>query len=417
MKSERSAGDITILGGGIVGTCGALELLERGFKVTLIDKGEKTHGSSYGNAGTISPFSCVPLAMPGAWRNVPKWLLDPNGPLAVRPGYFLKFIPWGLRFILKGESEESVLRISDAMAALSRGNTDLYAAHLRGTGSEGLMRPSCYVLAYRNPDAINTNKLDYKLRLKAGAKMEIADDRRLRELEPALSSEFKAALIIHGLGRALSPGDLRDALISKAIKLGAVFNRATAKAIRPATGGWIVDTDKGQVQSSRLLLSAGAWSKGFLKPLGLTVPLEHEYGYHVEIDSPNITINNIIMDNDTKAVANLMRGGLRVSSFADFRGPRSKPDNSRSKVLVHHARTLFPDLQISSYKEWGGPRPSFPDSLPVIGAVPNHENLFVAFGHSHFGLGMAPRTAQLVGRVISGQRPGVDMTPYAISRF
>lgn len=409
--------DISVVGAGIVGACSALELLARGFRVTIVDKGEKTHGASYGNAGTISPFSCVPISMPGAWRQVPKWLLDPNGPLAVRPGYFLQFLPWGLKFLLKGQSEKSVLRISDAMAALSRGNTDLYAGHLRGTGSEDLIRPSCYILAYRNPAAISTEKLDYKLRLKAGARMEIADQRRLRELEPALSPEFKAALVMHGQGRSLSPGDLRDALIAKALKLGAAFHQGTVKAIKPEAGCWLVETDAGAVQSSRILISAGAWSKELLKPIGVNVPLEHEFGYHVELFEPNITTNNIIMDTDTKIVTNSMVRGLRVSSFADFRGPKSKPDNSRFKVLIRHVAEMFPDLKPSSYSEWGGPRPSFPDSLPVIGAVPDHRNLFVAFGHSHFGLGMAPRTGQLIGRVIAGEYPGVDMAQYSVTRF
>lgn len=417
MNSQAARSEVIIAGAGVVGACSALELLARGFKVTIVDKGEKKHGASYGNAGTISPFSCIPVAMPGAWRNVPKWLLDPNGPLAVRPGHFLKFLPWGLRFLLKGQSQKSVLKISNAMAALSRDNTKLYAGHLGGTGSEGLMRKSCYILAYRNPASIKTDTLDYKLRLKAGAQMEVADAARLRELEPAISPDFKAALILHGQGRALSPGDIRDALIAKAIKLGATFHKGTIKAIRPESGGWLVLTDAGQVQSDRLLLCAGAWSGGLLKPLGVNVPIEYEYGYHVEVLNANVQVNNIIMDTETKAVANLMNSGLRVSSFADFRGPDSKPDNSRSKILLRQGVKMFPDLKIRSYNEWGGPRPSFPDSLPVIGAVPGRQNLFVAFGHSHFGLGMAPQTGQIVARVIASEYIDVDMAPYSITRF
>jgi len=348
---------------------------------------------------------------------VPKWLLDPDGPLAVRPGHFLRFIPWGVRFLLNGQSSKTVERISDAMAALSRNNTSLYADHLRGTGSENLLRPCRYILAYRNADAIKTDGLDFKLRLRAGAIMEIADDRRLRELEPALSRDFKAALVMNGPSRAASPGDLRDALIDKAVRHGCVLHRASATALKPDNGGWLVETDNGPVRCTRLLLTAGAWSRELLKPLGPNVPLEFEYGYHIEIAGSGVTLDNIVMDTTTKAVANLTRGGLRVSSFADFRGPGSRPDNRHCKILVRYAHAMFPDVNTSSYKEWGGPRPSFPDSLPAIGQVPDRRNLFVAFGHSHFGLGMAPRTGQLISRIIAGEDPGVDMRPYAVNRF
>ena len=40
-----------------------------------------------------------PLASPGIWRKAPGWLLDPLGPLAIRPSYALSILPWMLRFV------------------------------------------------------------------------------------------------------------------------------------------------------------------------------------------------------------------------------------------------------------------------------------------------------------------------------
>ena len=81
----------TIIGAGIVGICTAISLLEKGFEVVLIDRDEPAEGASHGNAGVISPWTCVPQSMPGLWRNIPKWLVDPEGPVAVRWGYLPKF--------------------------------------------------------------------------------------------------------------------------------------------------------------------------------------------------------------------------------------------------------------------------------------------------------------------------------------
>src|SRR5476649_265463 len=84
---------VTVVGAGIVGVCSAAWLQRAGFKVTLIDAGEIGEGASFGNAGNLSPGAVVPYMIPGFWRELPGWLAQ-NGPLAVRPGYFLKVLPW-----------------------------------------------------------------------------------------------------------------------------------------------------------------------------------------------------------------------------------------------------------------------------------------------------------------------------------
>ena len=97
------APDVTILGAGIVGIMTALSLAERGFRVALIDRNPPAEGASYGNAGSLSPWSCVPQSMPGIWKSVPGWLLDPEGPVALRLGYAARFLPWAVKFLQAGQ--------------------------------------------------------------------------------------------------------------------------------------------------------------------------------------------------------------------------------------------------------------------------------------------------------------------------
>ena len=62
---------VVVLGAGIVGICCALALIEKGIEVRLIDRGAPGQGASHGNAGVISPWSCVPQSLPGIWKNIP----------------------------------------------------------------------------------------------------------------------------------------------------------------------------------------------------------------------------------------------------------------------------------------------------------------------------------------------------------
>ena len=134
-KSE----EITILGAGIIGICTALSLRERGFRVTVLDRNPPAEGASYGNAGSLSPWSCVPQSMPGLWKNVPRWLIDSEGPIAVRLGYSTAFLPWALKFFRSGR-KDGLDMIADAMMALTRPTIELYRKHLIDTGQEKTCR-------------------------------------------------------------------------------------------------------------------------------------------------------------------------------------------------------------------------------------------------------------------------------------
>ena len=90
---------VVVIGAGIVGTCIAISLLSEGRRVTIVDREGPAAGASSGNAGAISPGSCIPLATPGILKHVPKWLLDRDGPLVLRYDYLLQAMPWLVRFL------------------------------------------------------------------------------------------------------------------------------------------------------------------------------------------------------------------------------------------------------------------------------------------------------------------------------
>ncbi len=68
---DADAGEAIVIGAGIVGICSALALQDKGFNVSVFDRDGPAEGTSYGNAGVISPWSCVPQSLPGVWKSVP----------------------------------------------------------------------------------------------------------------------------------------------------------------------------------------------------------------------------------------------------------------------------------------------------------------------------------------------------------
>ena len=190
------------------------------------------------------------------------------------------------------------------------------------------------------------------------------------------------------------------------------------KKISPTeNGSWILHTENGEVSTDKLVIAAGAWSARLLAPLGINLPLEAERGYHVVFKDPNITVNNSIMDTEGKFVASSMQAGVRCAGTAEFAGLDAPPDYRRAKVFKRLATNLFPNINVDNGIEWMGTRPSFPDSLPCLGEVVGQPNLFSAFGHSHYGFGMAPNTGRIVAELVSGQTPNIDLQPYRTERF
>ena len=419
MAAEKngSTPDVTILGAGIVGITTALSLTERGFKVALIDRNPPAEGASYGNAGSLSPWSCVPQSMPGLWKSIPGWLLDPEGPVALRTGYAIKFLPWAIKFFQSGQ-EYRLPAIADAMMALTRPTVTLYRHHLKGTGSEELVRDSVYVHVFRNAADADLSKLGWRMRSERQVPLEVVKGDALREIEPALSQQFGAAVLIKQQGRALDPGGIGKVLAEKAQTMGVSFMRCGVESLVPEAGGaWHIKTDAGPVKANQLVVAMGAWSGKLMQDLGIKAPLEAERGYHLVFSDPGVSLNNAIMNVDAKFVISSMLAGVRCAGTAEFAGVDAAPDYRRARVFKKLAKDMFPDLNVDDVQEWMGPRPSTPDSVPYLGEVPGFANLYAAYGHGHTGMTMAPKTGEIIASLIAGETLGVNMTPYRIGRF
>ena len=407
---------VTILGAGIVGLCTALSLLERGVPVQIIDRGEPGQETSMGNAGVVSPWSIVPQSLPGIWRKIPGQLFGRGRPVSIHPKVAARMIPWGMRFLRQGR-EADVRRVSEAMSRMCGPSIELYQRHLQGTGHEGLLRDSSYVHAFRDGSRANLTDLGYRIRLEKGAEIELVGRERLAEIEPELSDDFEAAVVIKGQGRVRSPGRLGQVLADKARRLGANFMRADVKELQRKDAGWAIRCAGESLEADRLVVCLGAWSPGLLEWTKLTTPLMVERGYHVEFSDPGIEINNSVMDVDAKVVASSMEGGVRVAGQAEFAPIDAPPDGRRKDRLVKIAKAAFRDLQTDRPRFWMGRRPSFPDSLPMLGDVPGHRGLFLNFGHAHYGLMMAPKSGDLIAQLICGEQIACKIDDFSPCRF
>lgn len=406
-----------IIGGGIIGICCALYLQEQGFRVEVIDRaGGDDQRASYGNAGNLSPWSCVPESLPGLWKSVPGWLIDPLGPMAVRAAHLPAAAPWLLRFLAAGRIAR-VERQADALRSLYAPVVDLYEDLLRPTGRLDLIRRCVYVTLYRDAAKADLGALGWRLRRDRGAELRRIGAGELHEIEPDLSPGYQAAILMQGQGRTTEPQRLLSLLTDRVLQQGGTIHRSDIRKIAPDPDGVSLHCSDGLRRAAQVVVAAGAWSARLLKSMGLHIPLETERGYHLTIRDPGVTINNTLMEAGRMVVASTMQGGLRLAGTVELAGLKPPPDYRRAKNLATLGREMFPALRIGKADEWMGHRPSLPDSLPVIGRAPGHRNVLLAFGHSHLGLSGGAPTGRLIAQLAADRPTSIDLTPFRPDRF
>jgi glycine/D-amino acid oxidase-like deaminating enzyme len=406
-----------VLGAGVAGLSTALYLQRAGVAVAVIDPLPPAGGASFGNAGLLSPDTAVPIALPGMLRKVPGWLADPLGPLSVKPTYFPRALPWLLRWIESGRLHR-VMAISDAMRAL-HGETlacwkELLGAELYG----GLIRPSGQVQVWEG-DADSANvAVERQVRERHGIKTEELTTDDLRQMFPGIAREVTRGLLVPGNGYTVSPQrSVRTLGELFRQEGGTLINERAMKLIPQPGGGWMVMTNLANRSTDHVVVATGAWSRQLLDPLGISVPLETERGYHAMLFDPEVT-PSLPISNKTRAFGvTPMEDGLRVAGTVEIAGLDAPPNEERAKILVGHAKRMFPALTGAKVRYWMGFRPSTPDSLPILGPAQGHAGLHFVFGHGHFGMTGGPPSGRLVARLITGQPPGIDPTPYAAQRF
>jgi D-amino-acid dehydrogenase len=411
-------GHVTVIGAGIVGACTALYLQREGFQVTLIDRGPPGEGSSLGNAGSFGRASIPPTSLPGLIRKLPRMLTNPLEPLAVRKGYFLFALPWFIRF-LGNTRPEPLERIANARAALLENLFDAYEPLLKETGAHDMVKHDGKMHVYESPDGPARSKFALDMRRKRGIRVDVLTGDQAREMEPALGPNIKSAVFFPEVRNVSNPLRLVQRFVDQAVKNGAKLLREKVTGFEMGAGGpSAVITEHGRDPIDKLVIACGAWSDGLTRKLGDRYPIESERGYHAMITDPGVPIRSGFSSAERYIVLSQMEHGLRISGVSQFAGLETPPDYSLIDRILINAKAVVPGLRTETASKWSGPRPSLPDSVPVIGRAPSHANTWYAFGHDHFGIATGAITGRLISELMSGKPTTVrDMSPYSPSRF
>lgn len=409
--------DVIVLGAGIVGASAALHLVKRGLSVRLVERDVPGEGTSFGNAGIIEGNTYFPYPFPFRLdvllRVILKRATEANYHLSSLP----RLAPWLLGYCLASRPR-AMLDFAHNMRPLFSRAVAEHEALIAESGAGAYLRKNGWLKIYRTARGFEHAKHDLDIIAKAGLDFLVTDRHETLALEPDLASIFDRGVYWRGAASLSNPLALTQAYVARFAALGGIVLKGDARSLHRMADRWRVDTVDGPLDGAQAVVALGPWAPDLLAPLGIKLPLAAKRGYHRHFKPRgNAGLSRPVLDAEVGYLAAPMEQGIRLTTGAEFADRDAKPTPVQFDRLMPAARGLFPIGEPVEDRPWLGSRPCFPDSMPVIGRAPGQKDLWLDYGHSHWGLTLGPVSGRLLADLMTGATPFTDPKPYAAERF
>ena len=417
MSNPSNRGSAVVIGAGIVGAACAHRLQTLGFDVVLVDRDAPGEACSFGNAGRIATSLVTPKSVPGMLRKVPGMLRDHRHPLKTSLGFVLRNLAWCIRFARAGTPGE-VARITDALhVLLSRGDAaiDRLAS---AAGATDVIQTDGVFYVYQDPALAEAARASMAESDRRGTPTRYVTGDQIRDFDPAVPESVTCGFHKPEERFVRSPIELTRKVVGAFAAAGGAVARDVVIRLENRAGlSPRVRCRNETYEADKVVIAAGAWSPRLAAQLGIGILVIPERGYHAMLPRAGVDLKTAIHYGDRLVSITPMTGGLRVSSGAELTDVDAAPDWDRRDVVIEGTKMLYPDLDDSGATRWMGPRPSTPDTLPVIGVHPEHPGVLLATGHGALGLTLSAITAEIIGDLAAGRVPNFDLAPYRPDRF
>ena len=412
------AKEVLIIGGGIIGLCSAYYMLERGHKVTILDKSDMTSGTSYINSGYLSPSHLIPLSSPGAIKNGLKWMLNSSSPLYIKPRLNLDLYKWLFAFA-KSSTTKHVNKSIPLIKEVIMFSQKLYDEIKQKDNFNFHYEKKGLLMLCKTQEYIDEESRVVDIAIENGliAKMITKED--LKIIEPNIEIDAIGASY-YNCDSHSTPNEfmcnMKNYLIKNGVKL--IKNtEVTDINIKKGIINNLMSHDK-KIYADQFVLAAGSWSSLLSKRLGLKLLLQSGKGYSLNVNrKTNISIPAILAE--AKVAITPMNGFTRFAGTMEISGINHRINKPRVRAIIQASKKYYPQLDFTN-DEFNnakcGLRPVTPDGLPYIGRSSKCKNLIFATGHAMMGWGMATATGLAVSEILDNINPSINIEHYSPDR-
>jgi D-amino-acid dehydrogenase len=419
---HNRAGDVLVVGGGVVGLACGLALLESGRSVRVLEAGTVGCGSSHGNCGTLTPSHALPLAAPGTVGRALRWMLTPDAPLYLKPRFDPALWSWLLRFAARCNTRDC-MRAGAAKAALLQASRAAFPGWIARHGIDCEFEALGTDHVFRDAGALEGFIHELEALAELGIASEVIDGAAYLRDEPALRDGVAGVVRFAG-DASLRPDRYVDGM-ARALRAagGEIVEHCQVRGAVADGDGWRIATPQGEHRGREVVLAAGAWSPRLARALSPALSLlgramQPGKGYSITYDRPALAPRHPLVLHERSVCVTTWGSGYRLGSTMEFSGYDTSLNRRRLDALERGAREyLHEGVGPAKREEWYGWRPMTVDDLPVIGPVPGRQGLWLATGHGMLGVSMSTGSARLIADLVTGRTPEFDPAPYRLERF
>jgi D-amino-acid dehydrogenase len=388
----------------------------------VVERGAVGQGVSRGNTGWISPSFTYPLPAPGMVREGLRQLVTGGEAFVLRPSLDPAFVRW-LWVFRRSCSPARFDAGVRALLALNRRTLELFDAY-RDAGVAFEMHAAGLLVAARTAGGLDLYRRSFR-RLRElgyeGAEIDELDAASLGALEPALDPSALAAGLHARVDRFVRPEQLTAGLAESLRSDGVeVREHAELRLLEPRNGGWTLELSAGDpLAADRVVVAAGLPTTPLLRRLGVRVPLMGARGYSVTLAGRGAPPRHALYLAEAKLGLSPFDGGVRVAGVFELGARDADAKPGVGERLLAAARPYLAGWQPDSdepAEAWAGLRPATPDGLPLIGALPGLEGVYLATGHGMLGVTLAPATADLLAPLVLEGRAAPELAPFDPAR-
>lgn len=413
---------VIVLGSGVIGVASAYYLARQGAEVTVLDRQSgPAEETSFGNAGQISPGYSTPWAAPGIPFKAVKWMFQHHAPLAINLDGSMWQLQW-MAQMLKNCNPQSYAVNKERMMRVAEYSRDCLRELRKDTGIHYENRAKGTLQLFRKEAQMEAVQRDISVLEECGVSYELLNGNELGRVEPALANAQDK--LVGGLH--LPNDEAGDcylftnalAQIAKELGVNFQFNQNVEKLIVEGDQIKGVQVNGKVLTADRYVLAFGSYSRDFLKPLDLQLPVYPVKGYSLTIPivDPAFAPQSTVLDETYKIAITRFDQRIRVGGMAELSGFNLGLNEDRRATLQMVTQDLFPGGDMEQASFWTGLRPMTPDSTPIIGAT-RFKNLFLNTGHGTLGWTMACGSGKLISDIVLNHKTDISTDGLSIQRY
>lgn len=413
---------VIVLGSGVIGVASAYYLAQQGAEVTVLDRQSgPAEETSFGNAGQISPGYSTPWAAPGIPFKAVKWMFQHHAPLAINLDGSMWQLQW-MAQMLKNCNPQSYAVNKERMMRVAEYSRDCLRELRKDTGINYENRAKGTLQLFRKEAQMEAVQRDISVLQECGVSYELLNGNELGRVEPALANAQDK--LVGGLH--LPNDETGDcylftnalAQIAKELGVNFQFNQNVEKLIVEGDEIKGVQVNGKVLTADRYVLAFGSYSRDFLKPLDLQLPVYPVKGYSLTIPivDPAFAPQSTVLDETYKIAITRFDQRIRVGGMAELSGFNLGLNEDRRATLQMVTQDLFPGGDMAQASFWTGLRPMTPDSTPIIGAT-RFKNLFLNTGHGTLGWTMACGSGKLISDIVLNHKTEISTDGLSIQRY